>query len=631
MRIVLTLSCLCFLVALFFTAPVFAASGQQHPGVGDPKPGGGECDWSAIKDSLYKTESSGSGGYTAVGPQTKYGRPLGKYQFIPPTQETFINKAKNCKGDSCRGRRILEERCWPVQECLMDALLADNLEKIKKNSACQQLLANGGKTIKGCGQGQCLTCKATESGLLAAYHLGGADECGKLLNGSGDKDNTGTSTGYYACKHGGKPVPGNCTPKDYGYTSEPGTSSPTLTAKQLEFAQQSGDSASINVSSDGLKYIWVAAFQMMTSQLSAIMMEQVAIIGSFFDAKHQLETQRLMQQKYAKAHKDYQPSEQLCEIGTFVRNLADSEERAKLTRHALTRAILDREVAAGDVKTMRLDSDEQTRLKLFVNKFCNKLSNTKQNDLLCTVDTKATQKDADVNYTNTIDLPLTLDIDFLKSGSTDKKATEDEENVFAMLDYIFMNDSFAWKEQGVTLNRSFYEPYMNVRSLIAMRTVAQDSFAYIISEKAKGPKDQEGQDGYSVAPFLKSLMLEMGIKNTDIEQAIGENPSYYAQMEILTKKIYQHPEFMANLYDKPANVKRLRAAMTAIKVMQDRDIHNALLRREMLMSMLLELQLRIDHKEDLSKGLGSVLSTRPDTTKESSGGDGPSDRSGLPH
>ena len=76
-----------------------------------------------------------------------------------------------------------------------------------------------------------------------------------------------------------------------------------------------------------------------------------------------------------------------------------------------------------------------------------------------------------------------------------------------------------------------------------------------------------------------------------------------------TKKIYQSPTFYTNLYDKPANVQRLRAAMKAVKIMQDRDIHAAYLRREMLMSMLLEVKLR-GKDENVQKYLEkSIFST----------------------
>ena len=62
-------------------------------------------------------------------------------------------------------------------------------------------------------------------------------------------------------------------------------------------------------------------------------------------------------------------------------------------------------------------------------------------------------------------------------------------------------------------------------------------------------------------------------------------------MELLTKKIYQRPDFYTNLYDKPANVDRIRASMRSIGLMQKWDMFNSRLRSEMLLSVAAELEL----------------------------------------
>src|SRR5690606_17866922 len=101
------------------------------------------------------------------------------------------------------------------------------------------------------------------------------------------------------------------------------------------------------------------------------------------------------------------------------------------------------------------------------------------------------------------------------------------------------------------------------------------------------------QDGNaSSAAHMRALFREFGLPDEEIVKLLGPNPSYFAQMELLTKKIYQSPNFYTNLYDKPANVQRIIAAMQAIKLMQDRDIQEALQRREMLLSIMLEIRLR---------------------------------------
>ncbi|MEM8833651.1 MAG: hypothetical protein AAGB32_03815, partial [Pseudomonadota bacterium] len=626
--------------------------------------GGGapECDWSAIKDSLFETESSGSGGYTAVGPETRYGYPLGKYQFIADTQNNITSQFPNCNGDACRNNNpfcggsrascasqpLLQEACHGVQDCLMDGLLQTNLQAIQNDSSCQQLLANGGQEISGCGQGRCLTCRATESGLLAAFHLGGPDECANILrNGSGDSDNTGTSTAYYVCRHGGLAVPGNCTPADYGFTGsvDPYSGSPVLTAQQLEIREAQGDP--ITFGFGGLRYGWVASFQLMTNQLHTTMIQQMQVIGSFLDAKHQLETQRLFQEMTADAHKKYHPSEQMCKIGTFTRNLGESERRAHLTQRAMASSIIDREMKTGDPSTITIGSDDRTRMLSYLQSFCDPSDNSGQMEVICqdsaasvnaaglraaasaarfqanqaaqtastnpstanntaadTADALATQaeeeataaenaiadlRNADINFTETISMPLTFDLNLL-----DGETTADETSLFAFLDQIFMHRSMPWISEAKTKLASFIDPYLEMRSLMAMRSVAQNSFSYIISEKTAGTDNPDD----SIAPFLRSMMVEMGINIDEINQMIGENPSYYAQMEFLTRKIYYHPEFVSNLYDKPANVKRIAAALTAIKSMQNWQISQALKRREMLFSILLEIQLR-DKQNDM--------------------------------
>ncbi len=339
-----------------------------------------------------------------------------------------------------------------------------------------------------------------------------------------------------------------------------------------------------------IKRIWVGSFMLMAEQFTTTMILQIEIIGTFFDAKHQLETQRLFQQKVAEAHKDYHPSEQMCEIGTFVRDLADSQERIKVTRNAIQNASLARALGTGDVKTMDdrgSGSDQLTRRRAYIDEFCNVNDNAAQNTLLCETSKEAAQQNADLNYTQTIDGPLTINLNFI-----DPDITPEEENIFSFMDQIFMNEPFTDVARANTINHKFVKPYQEMRSLTAMRSVAQNSFAHIIGEKTVGPEEQK-----VITPFINALLEEMGLSDELMLNLIGEHPSYYAQMEILTKKIYQHPEFISNLYDKPANVKRIRAAMSAIKLMQDRDISNAMQRREMLTSMILELQLRYKQNE----------------------------------
>jgi len=140
--------------------------------------------------------------------------------------------------------------------------------------------------------------------------------------------------------------------------------------------------------------------------------------------------------------------------------------------------------------------------------------------------------------------------------------------------------------------------YLDMRAVVAKRSVAENSLFSISSMKAQGlraPMVYVHGPGTSVLShprvrdFMRAALFEMGFPGIDVTQYLGENPSYYSQMEFLTKIIYQHPKFYTELYDTPANVERKTVALQAIKLMQKFDMLKSHLRGEMNVSILLEM------------------------------------------
>lgn len=559
------------IIMIGLSIPRLAIAQAFPPGIGGTPPTTGQCDWTQVKESIESTESSQ--GCSQRGPMTSYGRAQGKYQFIPPTWDSMVRTCPNA--DMCpHGSDAFfnDPICCQVQECAMDNLLASNYDLMKNSSSCQQLL---GQTVNSSRYG---SCTATESGILAAFHLGGADACsGILANGLGDSDGH-TYEADYVCKHGGLPVPGNCVPPPY----TPGTGPIVGTGGQIDVLIGQGELILVGPI-DPLKNWWIYGLQLMAEQFTASMLWQVEAIGMLLDAKHQLETQRLFQQKTAEAHRDYQPSEQMCTFGTFAKDLAATQRVADASKETLAKNILQREIGANNTKGASGVSDSLSRMSQFVRKFCNPLDNGGGLTKLCPTAPPKEFQNADINYTQSVDQKLSLEIDV-----TDTVTTDDEEIVFALLDNLFMHNPMDKLQSDKMNQEKFRYHYTNYRSLMAMRGIARNSIANIIASKSETPFGS----GQGSAPYIKALMVEFGLSDTEIEAFLGENPSYHAQMEVLTKKMYQNPTFYTTLIDKPANIKRTRAAMRAIKLMQDRDIATALQRREMLLSMILEIRLR---------------------------------------
>jgi hypothetical protein len=335
----------------------------------------------------------------------------------------------------------------------------------------------------------------------------------------------------------------------------------------------------------------LGAMQLMTSQLVATGMQQVEIIGTFFDAKHQLETQRLFQEMTARAHKDYQPSEELCNVGTASKSLYASSRNNDLTASVFSRRTIDRQLLAKDaVGSTGRESDLNARLVQFVKKYCNPKDNAGELEYLCKKsENKKELFNKDVNFTSTLETPLSLKLDFT---AKDTENSDDEQALFALTSNLFAHEAFPF----VSAN-SFVKPdgkpdfgkaaqYLDARALVAKRSVAANSIGAIAALKSEGDKEAR--------PFIYALMKELGgdaMSETDIKEYLGEDPSYFAQMEILSKKLYQTPAFYAGLYDKPANVQRKEVALQAITLMQKRDLYRSYLRSEMVLAVMLEAAL----------------------------------------
>lgn len=462
-------------------------------------------------------------------------------------------------------------------------------------------------------------CTVTLSGILGGGHLGGAGGVCKYLNSGYDPNDGDTAiSAYVCCFKGYAPcsavAPGdpscNDSPSPDGVCGDPdqknceagkamsdgaGSKNPDYEDGPTESGEDLDGGPSehhLNALSETLKSIWVATLQLMTNQLTTAMINQVQSIGMLFDAKQQLENQRLLQQKTAEAHKDYHPSKQVCEVGTLVRNLASTEKYMEMTHLAVARRILKRELSAGDASTVEGDkSDMKSRMKHIREVYCNVEDNGNDADYICNdKDADPVDVNRDVDYTTTIDSPMSLQIDI-----DDGTLSRDEENVFALMNNLFHHRPFPAIPESYTTLKRFTEPFQEMRSVIAIRGLARNSIAAIVAEKTEGP-DHEG----NAAPFMRALIKDFGLAEDEILKLLGERPSYYAQMDILTKKLYQHPNFIVSLYDKPANVTRIRTSMRAIKSMQDQDIHEALMRREMLISMILEIRIRQRQAEMLT-------------------------------
>ena len=332
----------------------------------------------------------------------------------------------------------------------------------------------------------------------------------------------------------------------------------------------------------------LAAMMMMTEQLVSAAMNQMLIIGTFFDAKEQLETQELFQKLAAQAHKDYSPSFEMCEIGTLSRSLGASQRRGEYNAYLLSQHMQDRQMRTDNMGSSAGKGFESVNRWLdFKKTFCNRNDNDRKlgpltSTPICAASVPVIKRNEDVDYTRVVEHPLTIDVDF---SNTVLEGQED--GIIGLSNNLFGSDVFAYFPEAFFKNYDYEDEHMYMRSIVAKRSVAQNSFSNIVGMKSQGKAESA-----DVRDYMEKLLEQLGVSSASDRRAIVHDlPSYYAQMEMLTKKLYQRPEYYTNLYDKPVNVERKRAAMRAIGLMQNMDLFKSKLRTEAALAVLTEMEI----------------------------------------
>ena len=342
-----------------------------------------------------------------------------------------------------------------------------------------------------------------------------------------------------------------------------------------------------------------------------------------------------LQRQTVKTYRDTAISTQVCRFGSLSYGLAKSQDvstatQQNLATRSLHRQMLRTEMApaktavAGSKSTFGTNADKSARLDQFKTAFCDVNDNNNALKELACGGIQDYKVNRDLDYTRTIDEPLTLLTNFHRPGSG---PGYDDDNIMALQNNLYghelMINMGPSDINAIKVSNSFeaLKKFYAYRGVAAKRNVAANSFAAIAGLKANGsagtpndPNDKTKQNSYI---FQREIMKELGLPSTDpndhAKKFLGEGliakkdaysdvPSYYAQMEVLTKKQFQSPTFYDNLMDSPANNLRKQSAIKALALTQDRDIYESLRRSEMLMSALVELHVQREQDRMTDKG-----------------------------
>lgn len=319
---------------------------------------------------------------------------------------------------------------------------------------------------------------------------------------------------------------------------------------------------------------------------------KISAIGSFIDASTFNDTLRDLQVLSSDSIKTYTPSEQICRFGTLSRSLAQSESKVDLDRMSLSEVGLAKNL--GKVNTISaagLGSEFQARLKIFAEKFCDLKDNQTGLDGICPTATSSKDIDfnRDIDYARLMNYNATINADMSDAGST-----QDETNVITLGHFLYGHRQPLQRISTTSINESegALNLYSEYRSVIARRAAAQNTYNTLVAMRMAGSGGSE--------TYMRQVLAQIGITGPEADRYLGAKntgfaevkSSYNAQMDLLTKKIFQDPAFYANLMESKANVKRTSASLQAMGLMQSRDTYKSMTRSEMLLAILVELEAR---------------------------------------
>tara|TARA_R110002124_G_scaffold149220_1_gene315198 strand:- start:366363 stop:367601 length:1239 start_codon:yes stop_codon:yes gene_type:complete len=356
-----------------------------------------------------------------------------------------------------------------------------------------------------------------------------------------------------------------------------------------------------------------------TSQMTTLIINYPLAIGAFFDAQSQQDSITRMQVLSAKTTRDHMPAVSMCEFATLSKSLVatkiakDNMVKA-MSLQNLKRVTLDKSLAG----SKSVNEDAQSRFEQFKAKYC--FSTPQASDHagllegICTATAGTRKNNIDINFTQLLGAPKTISATLYPANYGSNESRSQFEDIVALSRNLYGDTpTEAITENNVkkTTEGLSRLQLIKKRTLQAKRNVAQHSFANYVGLKA--PTDKADDSSLSITPHMQNLLLALGLDGSagnefsDYFAQTGgptslsnTSPSYWAQMEVLTKTLYQNPRFFVNLYDNPANVKRQQAAMKAIDLMQERDIHETALRSETLLSLWLDSALE-DYGQNITQ------------------------------
>lgn len=390
---------------------------------------------------------------------------------------------------------------------------------------------------------------------------------------------------------------------------------------------------------DGDNTLWkgmiLPQLRIMAMEFTTATMAFNAPFGPMFDAQNLQDATLRMGTLSAETARNQTPAVSMCQFASLSKSLATTQTVQKETMRAISLQNLKRTTLNKDLQSSKSSNDDaKARLAQFKAKYCIGVTDASEFGgllgAICTAPAPTTsaapplnsrKRNKDINFAQTLGLQKTIATELYPGPYGPLESLSQLEDIMALSKNLYGSTNMNASTKENLTPKTTETAHFNLikrRALQAKRNVAQHSFANYVGLKAA--TDRADGSELSIKPHIENLLGAMGVDNSPNNQytdyfakaANGlteSSPSYWTQMEVLTKTLYQDPRFYANLYDNPANVKRQQAAMRAIELMQERDIHETALRTETLLSLWLDSELE-SHGQNITQDWANMKAAK---------------------
>jgi len=353
---------------------------------------------------------------------------------------------------------------------------------------------------------------------------------------------------------------------------------------------------------------YVITFLQQISRDYNLSLQQISVAdGGFVDASEQMASQRVMQEKMGDALKRNQPSTNICAVGTNVGKLAQAQEAQTIAMSALNQNMMSRLLGTtGSSAAEGEQADRRARAKAISEDYCNPNDNNGGLGAACSKTETDEKTNQDIDISQMLHQSDTLRLDF--TGEADDT---DNAGVMALFSNMFSNKAPFRMSEAMLKNPGNLPKLLDQRAAILKHSVAAAPFMQAVGQMASTPT--------ASTEYMSGVMKGLGIGDDEIiKKELGENPSYKAQMNFLTKKMLQDPSFYVGLQDSPENAARQEVALMAVDQMQRYDTLQVYLSSEMALSALVATELR-KQQGLVQKRIDDLVSQGPRTIPTTGG------------